>query len=149
MTSSGPEPQVQMDFFGVSETLTEPSAFARRRTHAQQPTPPESLDPDPPIAQPPQLSWLPEVFTWKDRDCLAMLDGLLVDQLRLLADGRTAPEVHAEIIAWVAEPKRSLGALKNAPFSFQACCAGAGVDFEEMQELTLRMFAPHLVAHLG
>lgn len=148
MTSSCPEDQGQMDFFGVSEAPPQSEAPAeRRRTHAQQTTVP-TLTADEPIRRPPQLSWLPDVFTWSDRDCFAMMEGLLIDQLRLLADGRTAPEVQAEIIAWVAEPKRNLAALKNAPFSFQACCAAAGVDFEEMRERTLRMFAPHLIAQL-
>lgn len=149
MTPSCPEVQVQRDFFGVPEAPGQRTVSADSKgTHAREIAAPEPTDVDVPISRPPQLSWLPDAFTWTEQECLAMMEGLLIDQLRLLADGRTAPEARAEIIAWVAEPKRKLATLKHAPFSFQACCAAAGVDFEEMRERTIRMFAPHLVASL-
>jgi hypothetical protein len=148
MTSSYPDDQGQMDFFGVSDAQSEIGASGDRRTHADRILASETDELDLLNLSPSQLSWLPEAFTWTERDCLAIQDGLLVDQLRLLADGRTAPELQAEILAWVAAPKRSLTELRQAPFSFQACCAAAGVDFEEMRERTIQLIAPQLISRL-
>jgi hypothetical protein len=136
-----------MDFFGVSEAeRMRDVPIAASRAHTSQAA--AFDDPDCPLAQPPQLSWLPDAFTWTDEECLAMLDGYLIDQLRLLGDGRAGTEVHADILAWVATPRRSTAALKEAPFSFQSCCLAAGVDFEEMRDCILRMFAPELLSLL-
>lgn len=147
MTSSPPEDHGQLDFFGVSAASREPCARdATECPHASQVTANE--DPDSPLDRSSQLSWLPDPFTWTDEDCFAMLEGYLIDQLRLLGDGRASRELREEIIAWVAAPKRPLAALRHAPFSFQACCAAAAVDFEEMRERALQMFAPELLAHL-
>lgn len=89
--------------------------------------------------------WMQLDEAWTDEEILALQDGMLVDQLRLLADERTTAALRADLIAWIAAPMRNLEQLKHAPFSFQACCAACGVDFEEMRERTLAMFAPHLI----
>jgi hypothetical protein len=146
MTSSLPEDHGQIDFFGVSDgEATRESKTAGLRTHTTLVTARNELDSSMDRSQ---LSWLPDPFTWTDEDCVAMLDGFLIDQLQLLGDSRAGSELHAEILAWVAQPKRTLATLKEAPFSFQACCAAAGVDFEEMRECILRMFAPDLLIRL-
>lgn len=87
-------------------------------------------------------------FEWTDEQLCAFRDGVLVAQLRLLNDERTTPRLRAELIAWIAAPKRSATELKYAPLSFQACCLSAGVDFEEMRERTLYLVAPELIDQL-
>jgi hypothetical protein len=87
-------------------------------------------------------------FEWTDPQLCAFRDGVLVAQLRLLNDERTTPRLRAELIAWIAAPKRSAAELKYAPLSFQACCLSAGVDFEEMRERTLYLVAPELIDQL-
>ena len=87
-------------------------------------------------------------FAWTDQQIDALRDGLLTSQLRLLNDTRITPRLRAELIAWVAAPKRNPVALKHAPLSFQACCLSAGVDFEEMRERTLYVVAPELIDQL-
>mgnify|MGYP001160576847 CR=1 FL=1 len=155
MHSICPVEQAQMDFFDVlpvaavgddqsiesldCATTTEASAVEGGREDNKPRKPQLSL----------QLPNMPlNDFSWSDQEVCAFLDGMLVDQLRLLADERTTPELRADLIAWIAAPRRSLQALKKAPFSFQACCAAVGVDFEEMRERTLEMFAPELVDEL-
>lgn len=87
-------------------------------------------------------------FEWTDEQLCAFRDGVLVAQLRLLNDERTTPQLRAELIEWIAAPKRSDAELKYAPLSFQACCLSAGVDFEEMRERTLYLIAPELIEQL-
>lgn len=87
-------------------------------------------------------------FEWTDQQLCAFRDGVLVAQLHLLNDERTTPRLRAELIAWIAAPKRSVAELKSAPLSFQACCLSAGVDFEEMRERTLYLVAPELIDQL-
>jgi hypothetical protein len=155
MHSVCPVDQAQMDFFGVSsvsatddrESIDRQDAANAKETSAH---PSERVDPD---TRKPQLALgLPShplnEYAWSEQECCAFLDAMLMDQLRLLADERTTAELRADLIAWIAAPKRNLEALKLAPFSFQACCAAAGVDFEEMRERTLAMFAPELIDQL-
>jgi hypothetical protein len=97
----------------------------------------------------PQLSLgLPSLplnqFEWTDQQLCAFRDGVLVAQLRLLNDERTTPQLRAELIEWIAAPKRNEVELRTAPLSFQACCLSAGVDFEEMRERTLFLVAQQL-----
>lgn len=87
-------------------------------------------------------------FEWTDQQLCALRDGVLVAQLRLLGDERTTPQLRADLIAWIAAPKRREAELRYAPLSFQACCLSAGVDFEEMRERTLYLFAPELIDQL-
>jgi len=146
MTSSSAEDHGQLDFFDVADSsCAPPTRGVSRRTQANEDT--ALMDPDS-LMDRSQLSWLPDPIEWTDEDCVAMLDGFLIDQLQLLGDGRAGPDLHAEILAWVAQPKRSLAALKDAPFSFQACCLAAGVDFEQMRECVLQMFAPQLLKEM-
>lgn len=100
------------------------------------------------VPPPDSQLWLTLDAEWTDQEIVCLQDGMLVDQLRLLADERTTVELREDLIAWIAAPRRSLNALKAVPFSFQACCAAAGVDFEEMRERTLAMFAPDLIDQL-
>lgn len=87
-------------------------------------------------------------YEWSDQQMCAFRDGVLVAQLRLLGDERTTPGLRADLIAWIAAPKRRESQLRYAPLSFQACCLSAGVDFEEMRERTLYLFAPALIDQL-
>ena len=155
MPSVCPDHQAQMDFFDVSsvhaeadrESIDRNDAPNAKETSAQ---PSEQVAPE---TCKPQLSLgLPSQplneFAWSEQECCAFLDGMLVDQLRLLADERTTAELRADLISWIAAPMRNLEELKLAPFSFQACCTATGVDFEEMRERTLAMFAPELIDQL-
>lgn len=137
---------VQMDFLGApSPSPTDEGGRLRTQIRAEAitaPTPrskPSRLDER-------QLALVPlNNLKLSDQGRYALLEGLLIHELRALDDQRTTPELREDLIAWVAAPKRTREALQEAPFSFQACCLAAGVDFEEMRERTLFMFAPHLV----
>jgi hypothetical protein len=168
-----PEGQAQMDFFGVSppsapseiESISEVAddpleAFGPDdielidRDDAEEDAPKATARVDVPNrTTPPQIALglesLPlNNYEWSDEECCHFLDAMLVHQLRLLIDERTTPELRADLIAWIAAPKRSPSELRKAPCSFQVCCAAAGVDFEEMRERTLAMFAPELIDQL-
>ncbi|MBL8269557.1 hypothetical protein [Steroidobacter sp.] len=168
-----PEGQAQMDFFGVSpppapddiesisddaldplEDLAVDDIDLIDGDDAEEDAPKATARRDVPEGTaPPQIALglesLPlNHYEWSDEECCHFLDAMLVNQLRLLNDERTTPELRADLIAWIAAPKRSLSELKKAPCSFQACCAAAGVDFEEMRERTLAMFAPELIDQL-
>jgi hypothetical protein len=147
--------QGQMDLFGVSlvPVPAETESIGRNdTTHVKQTSahPSERVSPETRLLQLPL--GLPAQalndYSWSPEECVALLDAMLCDQLRLLADERTTAEMRADLIAWVAAPKMKVAELRNAPFSFQMCCAAAGVDFEEMRERTLEMFAPALLDQL-
>lgn len=145
----------QLDFFGVSPTLgaDDTESIEREETANPKETSATLSSRVDRTSDAPQLALgLPSRplndYTWSEEERYAFLDGMLVDQLRLLADERTTAELRADLIAWIAAPKRNLEALKRAPFSFQACCAAAGVDWEEMREGTLLIFAPELIDQL-
>lgn len=165
-----PESQVQLDFFGVpppsapddiesiSDVTLDPlepfDLDAIDGEDAEEDAPKATARMDVPEGTPqPQIALglesLPlNNYEWSDEECCHFLDAMLVNQLRLLNDERTTPELRADLIAWISAPKRSLSELKKAPCSFQTCCAAAGVDFEEMRERTLAMFAPELIDQL-
>lgn len=146
----------QLDFFGS------PSSSASAISHASEPEESTAEDEGKPTTpgsriasriRDAQLSLgLPALplndFEWTDQQLCAFRDGVLIAQLRLLGDERTTPRLRAELIAWIAAPKRREAELKHAPLSFQACCLSAGVDFEEMRERTLFLFAPELIDEL-
>ena len=168
-----PEGQAQMDLFGVSpasapndtESISDVTldpldiSFLDdieliHGDDAEEDAPKATARGDAPNGTPPPqialgLESLPlNHYEWSDEECCHFLDAMLVHQLHLLNDERTTPELRDDLIAWIAAPKRSLSELKQAPCSFQACCAAAGVDFEEMRERTLAMFAPELIDQL-
>ena len=95
---------------------------------------------------------LPQValndLEWSDEQLCALREGVLRAHLHLLKDERTTAELRAEIIEWIATPKRKVDDLRREPFSFQACCLAVGVDFEEMRERTLYLVAPDLIERL-
>lgn len=145
----------QLDFFGSPSMLASGSS---RSSEPEAPTDQEEPadDPDSRTAssvREAQLSLgLPALplnqFEWSDQQMCALRDGVLVAHLRLLGDERTTPALRADLIAWIAAPKRHEAELQYAPLSFQACCLSAGVDFEEMRERTLYLFAPELIDQL-
>ena len=141
-----PVDPVQMDFFGVSSpTSSDAGDRLRTDTHAEAISAPTPLSKATRLSER-QLALVPlNDLKWSDQGRYALLEGLLIHELRALADQRTTPELRADLIDWVSAPKRTREELQEAPFSFQACCLAAGVDFEEMRERTLFMFAPHLV----
>lgn len=142
----------QMDFFGSpSASSASPISEDEEWTEEEQLTAPGSRSDS--RTRESQLSLgLPSLplnqFEWTDAQLCAFRDGVLVAQLRLLNDERTTPKLRAELIEWIAAPKRSEAELKYAPLSFQACCLAAGVDFEEMRERTLYLVAPELIDQL-
>ena len=168
-----PESQVQLDFFGVPPASA-PDAIESISDVTLDPLEPfdlddiDAIDGDDAEEDAPKTTARMDVpqgtsplqvalgleslplnhYEWSDEECCHFLDAMLVNQLRLLNDERTTPELRADLIAWIAAPKRSLSELKKAPCSFQNCCAAAGVDFEEMRERTLEMFAPELIDEL-
>jgi len=168
-----PDAQAQMDFFGVSPPLA-PHDIESINEVADHPheafaiDDAESIDWGDAEEDAPEASAIATVseetakpqialgleslplnsYEWSDDECCCFLDAMLVAQLRLLNDERTTAALRADLIAWIAAPKRSLSELKKAPFSFQVCCAAAGVNFEEMRERTLAMFAPELIDQL-
>lgn len=145
----------QLDFFSSPPT---PASGCSQSSEPQAPTDGQEKPAAPGSrtasrVREPQLSLgLPALplnqFEWTDQQLCALRDGVLVAQLRLLGDERTTPALRADLIAWIAAPKRREAELKKAPLSFQACCLSAGVDFEEMRERTLYLFAPELIDQL-
>lgn len=142
--------RAQLDFFGPPPVPAAARAEAGGPVSEEPAAPPTRTAPS---AREAQLSLglaaqALNQFEWTDQQIDAFRDGVLVAQLHLLNDERTTPQLRAELITWIAAPKRNPVELKHAPLSFQACCLSAGVDFEEMRERTLYVVAPGLIDQL-
>jgi len=79
-----------------------------------------------------------------DEQHVTMHERLLLYCLHLLNDSRTKAEKKIELLDWVAAPLLGAEELKNAAFSFQACCVCAGYNADSLRDHILYTIAPKL-----
>lgn len=72
-------------------------------------------------------------FQWKDDHLVKLHCCLLDETFSVAGTARTTTGTRNEIISWVQESSPKGDTLR--PFSFEACCAMAGYDAEELRDL--------------
>lgn len=124
------------------ECTVNKTAPARNKTQRRVRSPELSF----PDLQDTQLSFVPypaaNAETWTDEEIAKLHEGLLIQELRSLADQRASPEMRRRVIEWVARPLVPPSQLAQSPLSFQAACCFCGLDAMRTQEALLRRFAP-------
>lgn len=84
------------------------------------------------------------------QEVLAIQDGYLVEQLKLITDKRASTESKADALAWLMVPLVPREhATDLALLSFQLCCYAYGADPAEVQEQMMRIVAPERLKDYG
>lgn len=96
--------------------------------------------PDSTLAERDFVEVVKEMVNWSDADLVAAHDGMIQDALTKLRDTVSKP-VRRELFQWFAPD-----AHHEQPFSFESCCAIAGLDADHLRRQVLRLYRDEIVA---
>lgn len=80
----------------------------------------------------------PGEVTWTDEEISKLKQGILVDALKTLRQGRLSLSMRMELIEWISEPIPAPG-VPARPFSFSDCAVASDFAPEELQPRLLEM----------
>lgn len=86
------------------------------------------------------ISGVKEMVAWSDADLVAAHDGMVKDALVKLRDTVSKP-IRRELFQWFAPD-----AHHEQPFSFESCCAIAGLDADHLRRQVLRLYRDEIVS---
>lgn len=78
----------------------------------------------------------PEPESWTDPEIWQLREGILVDAIRLLLDGRGSLRSRQEVMDWVQDDS-------PGPFCFRICAMAAVVDPDNLRESLLWLLRRH------
>lgn len=80
----------------------------------------------------------PGEVTWTDTEISKLKQGILIDALKTLRQGRLSLSVRTELNEWISEPLPDAG-IPARPFSFADCAVASDFAPEELQPRLLTM----------